>query len=104
MSTKKTPQRRIKLEIAPDVESGTYCNAATVIHGETEFIIDLGIALPGKETIKILSRIITSPKHAKQLHMALKDNLTRYEARFGTIDAAAPRPPAASGGGGEPVN
>jgi hypothetical protein len=35
--------------------------------------------------VRVLSRVIMSPQHAKALLRTLADNVSRYEARLGTI-------------------
>jgi len=45
--------------------------------------------------VKILSRILTTPVHAKQLLKALAQNIALYEQQFGPIpEVATPMPPA----------
>jgi len=38
----------------------------------------------------VFSRIITTPQHAKMLLKALKDNIDKFEARFGEIKVDTP--------------
>ncbi len=78
----------ICFEISPEVADGAYINIAHIIHSETEFILDFGWVVPGRTEVKIRSRIITSPKHAKQLLLALQENVAKYEHRYGTIDVS----------------
>ncbi len=80
---KPAPSMRAKL--SPEVADGVYVNVANVIFSGVEFIIDFGRVVPGKSEFSILSRIITNPAHAKQLAVVLKDNVGRYEAKYGEI-------------------
>lgn len=84
----------LRFEMAPEIADGAYINIANIIHSETEFIMDFGWAMPGRPEVKIRARIITSPKHAKQLMLALEDNVGKYEYKYGTIDVStlAPQP------------
>ena len=54
-------------------------------------MIDLGRVVPGRNDVKIYSRVILTPLHAKQLLEALGHNLCLFEQKYGEIrgDAAA---------------
>ncbi len=78
-------QRKLKMHINPQDEGGAYSNIATVIHSETEFLVDFGMFLPGRDSIRIGSRVIMSPRTAKQLLMALSQNVKNYETAHGEI-------------------
>lgn len=82
----------LMLEINQSIEGGVYSNIANIIHNKNEFIIDFAIILPGKKAAKVQSRVITSPVHAKQLMIALQNNVSKYEQSFGEIkiDILAP--------------
>jgi hypothetical protein len=41
--------------------------------------------MPGVPKGKVKSRIVMTPEHAKKLHRALSDNLTKYEKSHGSI-------------------
>ncbi|HUO84092.1 MAG TPA: DUF3467 domain-containing protein, partial [Thermoanaerobaculia bacterium] len=69
-------------------------------HSPSEFVIDLGRIVPGRNDVKIYSRVITTPLHAKQLLQALAQNVSMYEQKFGEIRVEPP-PPASFAGGGE---
>ena len=73
------------IHIDPAEENGRYTNAATIIHSPSEFIIDFIMLLPGDRR-KVVSRILTSPAHAKQLATALADNVKRFEKVYGEIE------------------
>src|SRR5256885_7276880 len=82
------PTLRIVLDDA--VAQGQYINFANIIHSPSEFVIDLGRVVPGRPDVKIYSRVIMTPLHAKQLLEALAHNISLYESKFGEIrvDAA----------------
>ncbi len=82
----------IRITLDDNVAQGEYINFANIIHSPSEFVIDLGRVVPGRPDVKIYSRIITTPVHAKQLLEALAHNIGLYEAKFGEIrvDTAAP--------------
>jgi len=85
--------KEIKLEIQLDEETaqGSYVNLAVVNHNETEFVVDFIFVQPQAPRAKVRSRIVTSPRHAKRLMLALQENLQRYEQVFGTIPPAVQR-------------
>ena len=80
MSDEKKPL----IHIDPSEEAGRYANAATIMHSPTEFIFDFLMMLPGDRR-RVVSRVLTSPNHAKQFSQALMENLNRYEALYGEI-------------------
>ena len=84
-------QQQIRIVLDDAVAQGEYINFANIIHSPSEFVIDLGRVVPGRPDVKIYSRVITTPLHAKQLLEALAHNIGLYEQKFGEIrvDAAA---------------
>ena len=67
------------------VSRGEYVNFANIIHSPSEFVIDLGRMMPGRPDVKIYSRVIMTPLHAKQLLEALAQNISLFEQKFGEI-------------------
>ena len=84
-------EKKALIHIDPSVEKGSYANAATIMHSPTEFILDFLMLLPGDRR-KVISRIITSPSHAKQFAAALMENVARYEASYGEITMPGKEP------------
>ncbi|UPT72582.1 MAG: DUF3467 domain-containing protein [Elusimicrobiota bacterium] len=80
-------QQPLQVEIDEPVARGQYTNLALITHSETEFILDYLFLQPQATKTKVLARLITSPVHAKRLLWALKDNVEKYEARHGAINA-----------------
>lgn len=87
----------LQIEIDENVARGTYTNLALITHSETEMLIDFLFLQPQTPKTKVLTRIVTSPVHAKRFLAALQDNIAKYEARFGPINAGEAAPPQASG-------
>ncbi len=86
MTKKEEPvAAELMLEISQLIEGGVYSNVTNIIHNKNEFIFDFAIVLPGKNAARVQSRIITSPVHAKQLMLALQNNISKYEHSFGEI-------------------
>jgi hypothetical protein len=87
---KKPREIHIQVELDPVTAQGLYTNLAMVNHTETEFTIDFLFIQPQQPRATVRARIISSPKHTKRLIEALKDNVAKYEKRFGTIDISQP--------------
>ena len=83
----------LQFSIDDSVASGVYVNFANIIHNPAEFVLDFGRVVPGRSDVRVLSRILTTPVHAKQILNALAQNVALYEKNFGTIrtDFEAPR-------------
>jgi len=91
MNQVKQPQgQQIKIELGEKEAEGIYSNLAIITHSPAEFIIDFTRVVPGVPKAKVFSRIITTPQHAKMLLKALKDNIDKFEVRFGEIKIDTP--------------
>lgn len=88
----KNRQMNLQLQLDEDTAQGCYANFAMVNHTPTEFVFDFVYMQPQQPRGKVLSRVITSPVHAKRFLMALTDNLAKYEKRFGTVKVPASKP------------
>ena len=87
MSDKKVqPPKGPRLTIDAEVGIGQYSNFVSIAHNFSEVLLDFGRALPGREDIPVVSRIIMHPFHAKQLLRALTHNVQLYEKNFGPIE------------------
>ena len=75
----------LQFTIDDAVANGVYVNFANIIHNPAEFIIDFGRVVPGKSDVRVHSRVLLTPVHAKQLLSALAQNVALYEKNFGTI-------------------
>ncbi|HEY3348916.1 MAG TPA: DUF3467 domain-containing protein [Thermoanaerobaculia bacterium] len=87
----------LQFSIDDTVANGVYVNFANIIHNPAEFVLDFGRVVPGRTDVRVLSRVLTSPVHAKQLLNALSQNVALYEKTFGPIRTdfdAASAPPA----------
>jgi len=89
---KMKPQqgKQIKIELGEKEAEGIYSNLAIITHSPAEFILDFTRVVPGVPKAKVHARIITKPQHAKMLLKALKENIEKYEARFGEIKVEMP--------------
>ncbi len=85
MSQNGPQQHQINIQLDEKEAEGIYSNFAIITHSPAEFVIDFTRIVPGVPKAKVFSRIITTPQHAKMFMRALKDNLDKYESRFGEI-------------------
>lgn len=81
----KPPDMQLQIQLDDEIANGQYVNMALVNHTETEFTLDFIYVQPQQPKAKVRSRIITNPKHMKRLLLAMQDNLTKFEGKFGTI-------------------
>lgn len=82
-----TNKEQINVELPEEEGQGIYANFVIVSHSPSEFVIDFTRILPGLKKAKVYSRIILAPVHAKLLMRTLKENIEKYEKRFGEIKA-----------------
>ncbi len=82
--------QQINIELGEMEAEGIYSNLAIITHSAAEFIIDFTRVVPGVPKAKVYARIITTPQHAKMLLKALKENIDKFEARFGEIKIDTP--------------
>jgi hypothetical protein len=77
---------QLQIQIDDEIAQGAYVNMAVVNHSETDFTLDMIYVQPQQPKAKVRARVITSPKHMKQLLLAMQEQVKRYEERFGVID------------------
>ena len=88
MENQQSPQQTIRIVLDENIAQGEHVNFANIIHSASEFVIDLGRVVPGRNDVKIYSRVILTPLHTKQLLEALSHNVALYEQQYGEIRAA----------------
>lgn len=87
---KKNQNQELKIELTPEVAAGTYSNLAVISHSPNEVCMDFIAVVPRTPQARVQSRIIMTPENAKQLLMALNENIRNYEATFGEIKPRTP--------------
>lgn len=100
MSEEKKPAHipdQIQIQIGPEHASGVYSNLMMISHRKEEFILDFLFVQPqrtpqGQMLANLRARVITSPEHMKRILKAIEENLARYEAAYGPIQAATDIP------------
>lgn len=85
MNQSKNKQQQLQIELGEKEAEGIYSNMAVITHSPAEFVIDFTRIVPGVQKAKVQARIITTPQHAKMLMNALKENIDKFENRFGEI-------------------
>jgi len=76
-------KQQIQIEVDDSVVKGVYSNVAVISHNQNEFILDFAFLHPPKA--KVVSRVISSPAHAKSFLKALEQNIKQYEKQFGEL-------------------
>jgi len=84
--TDKTNKQQVKITFPEALRGGAYSNNMFVTHTREEFIVDFMMITPPIGSVT--ARVITSPGHMKRMISALKDNLDKYEGKFGKITEA----------------
>lgn len=84
MTDEQSPQQ-INIELGEKEAEGIYSNLAIITHSPAEFVIDFTRVLPGVPKAKVHARIIMTPQHAKLFLGALRENLEKYETKFGEV-------------------
>lgn len=77
--------QQINIELGEKEAEGIYSNLAIITHSPAEFVVDFTRILPGVPKAKVHARIVMTPQHAKLLLNALKDNIHKFEEKFGEI-------------------
>ena len=83
--TPKAQEVQLQIQLDDEMANGRYINMALVNHTETEFTLDFIYVQPQQPRAKVLSRVITNPKHMKRLILAMQDNIAKFESKFGPI-------------------
>ncbi|MFH1415617.1 MAG: DUF3467 domain-containing protein [Elusimicrobiota bacterium] len=81
-------KKKIPVKMDDEIAMGRYTNFCMITHTPDDFTLDFMYMPPGQPgtvEAKAVSRLITSPGHAKRLLMALNENVSRYEAKHGDI-------------------
>ncbi len=77
-------QQQVQIKAKDEDLKGKYSNLMQVLHTKEEFILDFFLVSP--PTGVLASRVIVNPSHMKRMITALKDNIEKYEAKFGKIE------------------
>jgi len=84
----KMQQGKIQIDLPDEIAEGIYANIVLIAHSPSEFVLDFARMVPGVSKAKVQTRVIMTPLNAKNLMLALKNNIDKYEEQFGEISAA----------------
>ena len=76
-------EKELKIKAKDEQLQGVYANLMQVFHTKEEFVLDFFLNLPPQG--RLCARVIVSPPHLKRVIKALKENLEKYEEKFGQI-------------------
>lgn len=79
-------QNQIQIKATDEKLKGEYANVMQVMHTKEEFLLDFLNVFPRSGTLN--ARIIVSPSHFKRMVAAMSENLGKYEAQFGNVEAS----------------
>jgi|SRR5580698_302468 hypothetical protein len=81
------PKGQQQVQIKADEKEllGQYANLVVLHHNAEEFTLNFVYVFPSVAQGKLVSSMIVTPAHAKRLMRALQENISRYEAQFGTL-------------------
>jgi hypothetical protein len=75
--------KQIQIKASDEKMKGEYSNLMQMTHTNEEFVLDFLNVFPPTGTLN--SRVIVSPGHFKRMISAMKENLKKYEEKFGEI-------------------
>lgn len=79
--------KEVKVKATDEVMKGVYANQTLIMHDKEEFILDFINTFPPSGILN--ARVIISPAHCVRIMKALQENIQRYEANFGKIQAGS---------------
>ncbi len=85
----QAPQRKLEIELPPEIAEGIYANMVLIAHSPSEFVFDFVRVVPGMPKSKVQTRVIMTPLNAKNFLRALQKNIENYEKQFGEIKIGA---------------
>jgi hypothetical protein len=80
----ESPPKEVGLHANAEMLHGSYCNVAQIKHTPREFVLDFIMGVDNHHSL--VSRVLTSPGHAKEIADALMLNIAQYENKFGEIE------------------
>jgi len=83
----------LKIRADEGVARGVYSNTALVNMNDNEVTLDFLYAPPQSREAFLRSRVVVSPRQAKQLQRVLAETVARYEQRYGALPEPKPRDP-----------
>lgn len=78
-------QGQVQIKADEKELQGMYSNLVMIHHHAEEFTLNFVYVFPSGTQGKLLSSMIVSPGHAKRIWRALGENISRFEALYGSI-------------------
>ena len=88
--TQRIKHNQISARVPEQVASGTFSTGAIVLQGPNEFVIEYLLSLTRPH--QVAARVIVPQAVVPQMMTALRDNISKFENRFGDIPKL-PKPP-----------
>jgi Protein of unknown function (DUF3467) len=89
--TQEVQHQAISARVPEKVGRGVFSTGALVLQGPHEFVIDFVLRMAHPQ--QIVARVILPPSIMPSVIAALKENLGKFQAKFGTPPAQAAAPP-----------
>ena len=83
--SEQVPKEQSQIKADEKELLGQYSNLVVVHHNAEEFTLNFIYMFPTMPQGKLVASLIINPAHAKRLLRALQENVSRYEAQFGTL-------------------
>ncbi len=84
-------EKQIQIKARDEDLKGVFANLAIISHTKDEFCLDF---INSFAPVPILTaRVIVTPTHAKRIFLALKENIEKYEEKFGKIEIEIQKEP-----------
>ncbi len=80
-------KKELKVVFPENLRGGVYSNNMLVAHSKEEFVLDFMMVMP--PVASVTARVVISPGHMKRMVSALRENLGKYESKFGKLTEAA---------------
>ena len=80
-------QQSKQIQMADNIPGAEYANFMQASHNKEEFRLVFGNIMPPSG--RITGKIITTPGHFKRMIAAMKENLKKYEEKFGEVKEAS---------------
>lgn len=88
--SEKSSQQEVQVAFPESLKGGVYSNLMVVTHTKEEFVLDFMMVMAPVGSVT--ARVVISPGHMKRMISALRENLGKYESKFGKLTEAAEPP------------
>ncbi len=89
--TQEVKYSQVSARVTEKVSSGVFSSGALLLNGQNEFILDFLQRMVQPQ--RVVARVVMSPPSLLSFCNALEENLSMYQAKFGTPLQLPPPPP-----------